>query len=445
MDKFISKKIYKACKPEDTINRIKDIIKDNDIHLKEINFHHEESLTDASELRFDYESLDKTRIATNGKGMNETYSLASAYGEMMERIECDALMIDYQAKAYQKKDIDYLFNSDEKYVDALDYLNNNDIFEKILKVSKEDLKPLFKDKKLLVVPFYDVINDCETYLPWWAILTLTGSNGMCAGNNSKEAIAQGLNEIYERAALCQIYYDNTKLYKLDKKLFVGTEVLRKLEHLDTLGISSDIVDCSMGKNYPVIGLRLTTDEGMAFNLGADPNPIVALERCLSELYQTTNLKGLKYRLNKESCGTRSECKNLIEEGYYHFQFERSKRFGSGEKPDNVFYLSNEYSNNYAYNDSQINDFDYLTQLTKNLGYSLYVRDCSYLGFPAFITFIPELSTADYFDGYPLDKITNNFFDVTYKEKEGYDVMLSILKRLEEKKKKVILHQDKTML
>jgi ribosomal protein S12 methylthiotransferase accessory factor len=66
-------------------------------------------------------------------------------------------------------------------------------------------------------------------------------------------------------------------------LFEGTLVLNRLR---ALGLGYSIRDCSLGKNFPVIGLTLTLPDGRrTLRLGAAASPVTALERCLTEVYQ----------------------------------------------------------------------------------------------------------------------------------------------------------------
>lgn len=57
------------------------------------------------------------------------------------------------------------------------------------------------------VPFFDVRNKETIYLPYNLSLTLSGSNGMSAGNTSAEGIFQALCELIERFASTTIYYN----------------------------------------------------------------------------------------------------------------------------------------------------------------------------------------------------------------------------------------------
>lgn len=86
----IDKNFYKKCSPEETIHRIREILYKCGIYIMELSdtqdgFYH-------SHLHFANKELLQFGIQTNGKGMTPAYSLASAYAEMMERLQ-NAMLI----------------------------------------------------------------------------------------------------------------------------------------------------------------------------------------------------------------------------------------------------------------------------------------------------------------------------------------------------------------
>jgi len=136
---------------------------------------------------------------------------------------------------------------------------------------------------------------------------------------------------------------------------------------------------------PVIGVIVIDYETgkYAFRLGADISPITALERCFTELFQN----GEKIRFNL--------IHQYKEDGY---DFEKNLfsnvYLGTGFLPDHIF--STQYS--YEFNPEYFlcckfdeDDLKYLRKLISSLGYSLYVRDVSFLGFPAYYVYIQGMS------------------------------------------------------
>ena len=84
---------YKDNNPKQTIEQIKNILKSNNIFTKETEWFNQ--CNDYYSLRLEvcnpetYESLE---IGVNGKGTNEDFARASAYAELLERIQNSALL-----------------------------------------------------------------------------------------------------------------------------------------------------------------------------------------------------------------------------------------------------------------------------------------------------------------------------------------------------------------
>lgn len=435
---FIKKPVYKARTPEETIRIIRDIMYEGDIFLCESNYYHKASGTSAATLWFGDEAFVGSKYITNGKGMNSRYALASAYGEMMERFEAGLFCWAERKRAYKEKKVRYLCAPDEKQIPfkALPFEAVQSI-KMLLHLSDEAYEDAFKgiqDTPVFCVPYEDAIQGNKVYLPIELYMYLCSSNGLCAGNTRNEALAQGISELFERASLTNIYYKNTCLKKLPDVCFEGNDVLEKLKYLESQGYTHKIIDASMDLGYPVMGLVLEKDGSIMFDLGADPNPVVALERCLTELFQSAE-DSYELRLCNKSCGLYSDWQFPIQKRWYHGQFTRARVLGTGLKPDNLFNIPDEYSTHYVYNESGLEDYEYLLGLIKKLGYHLYIRDLSYLGFPAYHAMIPEISLADFdIETFP-EKAALYLSGVTAKPKfteAQYEGLLPILNFVEKK-------------
>ncbi len=436
---FLRKNKYKARTPEETVRIIRDIMYEGNIFLCENSIYHKASRTAASNISFGDEAFVGCSYSTNGKGMTPRYSLASAYGEMMERIEGGVLFLAERKRAYNEKKIKYAFAPDEKQFRIKDLPPEGvRSLKMLLSLSDEEYEAAFRDIQDICtscVPYEDAVSGGRVYLPIEIILFLASANGFSAGNTHNEALAQGISEVFERAALKNIYYKNTRLKQLADECFEGTEILDKLRHLEEEGYRHKIIDASMDLEYPVLGLILEKDDSIMFDLGADPNPVVALERCLTELFQCILEGQQKMRLSSKSCGLYSDWKFPTAKKWYHGQFMRAKIAGIGLKPDNLYNVPDEYSTQYTYNDSGMDDCEYLLSLIKKHGLHLYVRDFSFLGFPAYHALIPEISLADFDMDEHIGAIgpylTGQLHHKKYTE-SGYEALLPILRFLEEK-------------
>ena len=105
---MIRKKEYKSCAPEQTIHKIKSIIS-NKLHLDliERTFKERNTLFHSCRLVINNEWISALNVGTNGKGMSENYSRASAHGELMERIQNGVLFnfIDFGTKYLDRKSV----------------------------------------------------------------------------------------------------------------------------------------------------------------------------------------------------------------------------------------------------------------------------------------------------------------------------------------------------
>ena len=75
----------------------------------------------------------------------------------------------------------------------------------------------------------------------------------------------------------------------------------KLEYLKKLGFSYSIKDCSLGK-FPVVGLILFNKDKTKylFSIGSDPDFEIALQRCISEMFQGLNMETFEQKMKNVS-------------------------------------------------------------------------------------------------------------------------------------------------
>ena len=397
MKTFVRKKQYKAKAPEETVAEIKQILESCNIIVGEEKRKFEKPGVASCRIWLSGGDISFGDFGTNGKGMTEMYSLASAYGEMMERLSNFILLGDYCEDAYRKGMTKYITAPDETMLNAADALVQGwPVLSKLLRVDEDFLKEKCKNTDAQAcVPYYDLFNDRTVNLPHKTLRMVIGSNGMAAGNTYMEAVTQGLSEIYERAAVLECYRENPEIHLLHPESFRGNKIYEKLERMKSFGYGYRILDLSMGKAYPVVGLLLEKNGRKAFRAGADPCPVTALERCLTEIFQGDEISVnnfFKERCCKVFPGINDEWERMSvndEEIAYHVD-------GSGLAPECIFNPSEEFAENFAGTDgeSEKTDYEYMVNLTKSLGFGLYIRDWSFLDFPAYQIIVPELSNYD---------------------------------------------------
>lgn len=415
-------KQYKAQEPYYTIQQIRKILYENNIFTTEKHVSNH-NYFNSCRVNIENENLSIYKIGTNGKGMNSLYSLASAYGEFMERLQNQILFknpIRYATHNILQKNkklinfkkqlnemnlvLDFRFTPDEKNI-TLDDINKIIYFFKKLFPNSftDNYAEFIKDIKLLdciIAPFYNANTGQVEELPLEWLIFNTGSNGMCAGNTKEEAIIQGINEIFERFVLQKLYTEVITPPTISNTKFQDTEILNRLKKLENeQNILFEIKDCSLGIGLPVIGLLLINKENntYVFHLGSDNSPITALERCYTEIFQGFD-DGVFKKIDFNNKG-------------YDFQKEFFKTYnnGSGHWQNCIFqnkpsYNLTDFEFAFAKNDTE--DLAFLKNKIKKLGYTLYIRDVSFLNFDAFYLYIPGMSDTDF----KLDNFINRFLD-----------------------------------
>ncbi len=439
-------KPYKDESPEKTIIKARNILSDLGIFIiekhkfKSKHIHTASVEVSSSNLN----NLKGYKLKTYGKGNTFEYALASAYGEFFERLQNGILFKNthYATRNQVNKNINKLFTQNlnkknavleynydprEKIVPADKYIEKNPIFlEKIFYTkNREQLRDLIlnklKFKDLICVPFYDSKEKKEIFLPIELLLITSGSNGMSAGNTSEEAIIQGICEIFERFALKKVYFNKLIPPTIPLEYFKDNKkTIKMLKQLENQGLDIIIKDFSLGKNIPVIGILILDKINNKYNVkvGSDVVPNRALQRCLTEFYQSSTIPNLSLIENIDEYK-----KHKLENRYYDFiNYKYISNFSSGNWHRSFF--SNEFSYKFEGFDKNLGqshkqDIIYLKKLIKNFDTNIYIRNVSFLGFKSFYVYIPKLSD------YQTNKIDdyNNFIEF----KNQKEKLLSIKK------------------
>lgn len=351
-------------------------------------------------------------IGTNGKGSTRTYTLASAYGEFMERLQNLILLpIGYLTKESLEKH-NFLYFPDEKEFtleeialseDSLTRRICKDFYQDtlLLECGMEERKKMISayqetdlsgiGNKLISWPFYSVKQDDTVYI-WNLFATfLQGSNGMCAGNTPAEALVQGLSEIFERYVSTQVLAKGIVPPDMPKESYMKYETISHIiGEIENMGPFKILVkDCSLGKGLPVCAVALIDYERQRYcmNFGSHPHLPVAIERCLTELLQgydpsssihnDRNLISINRKapnVYQNVCNAHSNGKGIFpitfftgKPSYEHTPFRDLSTAGNQEM------------------------LQYCIELAMTLSDDVLIRDVSYLGFPAYYIVIPGVS------------------------------------------------------
>ncbi len=391
---------FKEVTPTETVYKIKEI-------LKRINLEVEEewlpkSSVDTYSLRI---NIRNSNIGTNGKGVTKDLARASAYAELLERYQ--NLWLPRNVIRWQSN-FDFHYFVDEIEMSAERIVSDNNSFIKMYfdnrnmsdsslqekveafkKIQKMDYNLFSKKSTYTSIPFFDVKENKIEYVPYNTYSVFYGSNGMCAGNTAEEALVQGLSEILERYVQKKIFNEKPTLPD------VPSEYLNKLSHIQSKleslkkidGYTFLLKDCSFGGKYPAVALVVIEKNTgrYGFKLGCHPDYSLAIERCFTEATQggdiTEYVNRSKLNFNNDRVNDPVNIFNCFKIGLAQYPFEILDA-----EPTFDFIPFEDVSNKS--NEEILKSM--IIRLIQD-GYSILVRDVSYLGFPSFHVIIPGMS------------------------------------------------------
>ncbi|GAA0178671.1 hypothetical protein SH2C18_16830 [Clostridium sediminicola] len=389
---------YKDETPLNTINNIRKIL--SDIGLLTIESNWKNSANGFYSVSV---SIEGTSISSNGKGTTAEFALASAYGELMERLQNMAYFrLSNDMSDEDNKYGGFYYAPDEKFFSVSDFLNCGEewidaqkdnigskrectsLMKKWLGVSYEKVPCDF-----VTLPYYNLITSKISHIPIKMISKMYMSNGMCAGNTSEEALVQGISEIFERVVNKAIVNDKIVPPTIPEEYLAKFKgVYLKIKQIESKGNFKVIVkDCSLEKNYPVVAVIFINKDSQSYfiKFGAHPVFKIAIDRTLNELLQGQDINqmmGMKKFHYKKNI--KDPAKNLM----------KILENGSGHYPSELFtsdfsYKFTPFKRIKCNTNKEI--FKYLVNLLKEMGYSIMVRDVSFLGVPAYHVIVPNFS------------------------------------------------------
>jgi len=337
-----------------------------------------------------------SHIYSNGKGVLSEASMASALGEYIERLQTNNFFSDFYLPSRKLYPDEALFEFGGDFLD--DELIN--IYDPHGELGNEDLLDYNSDftDKILALPFKRFSDNKSVYFPLNILSNLYVSNGLAAGNTPKEAQIQALSEIYERYVKLQIIKNGYSLPKLSAELLASfTKVSADVTALRERGFIVEVLDASLGGSFPVTAISLINPENSTLfvSFGAHPILEVSLERTMTELMQGRDLNSL------DSFETPTFDMSIVADSFNlesHF-VDSNGKLGFG-------FLSSKKSFEFApwrYDGEGIDDeFDFLTEIAKEMEKEIYIREYDYLGFYSCQILIPSISEV-----YPAEDLIYN--------------------------------------
>ena len=285
---------YKDRSPQETIEIIYNFFIDKGFDIK-IAFVKEslESKTWTSTIQLFFK--DNKVLSANGKGVSRDFCLASGFGELYERF-CNKIFVLSNPFAMKKYlDNNYCLDKREKILTEKEVFGSfkfqnhlNELGGNYIYLLKQYYNLIYNNK-YIGVPFFNILNQNEKlYLDPRMLLNIVGSSGMCAGNNFKEAFNQGFSEILEHyleGIFRYKIFDNYKVLDIDK--INNSIIIKIVEEIRKNGNEIYVIDFSYLIDFPVLMAILVNKETQMItkNIGCFPIFDIALERCLTELYQ----------------------------------------------------------------------------------------------------------------------------------------------------------------
>ena len=394
---------YKDSLPEETLNQIKSILSTINISMNHI-----------LKKRFDgiYSAIvydANNRWSTGGKGTTEEYCLASGYAEAIEHL-CNYCAYDYRSANSKSQEFGgFLRYPDEMRVSVYNAITiNNAIFEDIKQSFVNDgsmfsvesceqcWKELLKSEVATIAPFFSVKTNDIVFLPDEIVGRLSGSTGGGAGNTPYEALSHAFDEISERYVKYQIY--SRKLTPpIIPRAFIKdncNELYNIICQLEEKGYNVIVKDASLGESFPVVSVALINpkEQGYMIKFGAHCSFPIALERCLTEMFQSFSLdaEGGNGHKTFHIMSQTDDWKSSLEGTWFN-----QLKDDTGAVPFNYFFGTPswsfqpwggniDYSNKYSVR-FHVDNF-------QRIGCKdIFIRDLSFLGFPVYKVYIPEFS------------------------------------------------------
>ena len=335
-------------------------------------------------------------IYSNGKGILSQASIASAYGEYIERLQTNNFFIDFYLpnRIYYPDAVAFDFKGNYLNKELKKIYNpNKDLEEKDL----VDFNSDYMDK-ILALPFINQTNNEQTYIPINILSNLFVSNGLATGNTPNEAKVQALSEIFERYVKIKIIKEGLSLPKFpDDVVKSFPKVYEDVQSLRNLGYKVEVLDASLGGVFPVTAISLINPKNSTLfvSFGAHPILEVSLERTMTELMQGRDLNNLDsfeiptFDMDMVSDYFNIEAHFIDSNGKMGFPFLSTK--------NSFNYSSWKYDGN-----SSEDEYSFLTKILASQKRDMYLREYTYLDFYSCQMIVPDFSEV-----YPIDDMVYN--------------------------------------
>ncbi len=420
---------FKDNEPKETIKRIREILWNLDCKVLE-ELHDDNKGIFSAHIR-----IDDTGIYSNGKGVTPELALASGYGELMERLQN---LLNFRIPSVFHKEVknNKLTVVPDEIIKDIRTISIDNKWLKTLFDEKKQRRILrllrtYSSDKVVMIPFREYGKKDIIEIPYVLQDVIYGSNGMAAGNTEDEAAVQGLCEIFER-------HVTKKLVKVEQLHGRFREITASIsekypwanEAINTIneaGYDLHVLDLSEIENTPVVAGIFIDKETSRYsvNIASHPALNIAIERTITEALQGRKLSEMTgmtdISKHQEALPESANLNNIFAtgEGIYPF-----KTFD---------FIKSEPSVNWNRNYNTSREMkEACIELIYELGYKLYYRDMSYLGFPSYHFIVPgmseiTLSSQEVEDFFEINMISDELQNIEGITKEKAKKIIKFLK------------------
>ncbi|NHJ06237.1 MAG: hypothetical protein EAX90_15520 [Candidatus Heimdallarchaeota archaeon] len=375
--------------------------------------------------------IPELNVSTAGKGTNRKQAIASALGEMAERLSAN-YMFKYFYPAYSQISDELIlrFNNGEHlpgYIqahkdDLNDHLSISDLFKNFhFKLNNKQLSEL-ADLEIAQhwVDGYSLLQKKKIKIPLRIIKSINRSNGLAAGNSIEEAIVQASCEIFERFSQITIFRNKSVLPTIDATTIKDKTIQKMIKEYKKIGVEILLKDFSLDNLIPVVGVvfinsknteadtinykfeHIQVRSGSSFNLND------AIKRCFTEQISgmTINKSLVGYTKHLELLLKNLEKKVEFDVNSYLGLFRRARYAG-----DKTFLLRGE-KRKYREFDTSNNFLDYIEQIKticKKLDTDFIIVDHTHpiIKFPTIRVIMPGISEVINYTNYDFDSLKNS--------------------------------------
>ena len=386
---------YKDRSALQTLERIKGILAENGITTREV--WHESNVPYCYSLSV---FVEGTGFFSNGKSLTKEYALASAYGELIERIQ-----LGFVGRMSTHKDGIYSANDSQDIVIPAQQLLQGNItwcqrmsdnllaWSGIQKTPEEILMQYAdEEQNITATPYFDLVNGVPAYVPSRMRKTLYTSNGCAAGNTMEEALVQAFGEIVERNHSMRIIKDHICVPDVPEEVLQQhTTAYEIISFVRNKGYKVFVKDCSLGTKFPVVCVCYIHEKTGRYHthFGAYPDFGVALIRALTETFQGRNVNSFTAH--------EGFLFNIDDKSFANNLFAQLVS-GSAQRMPEFFVGDNKIPYNANVGFAGTTNKELLKECIEffaQQGYQVLVRDASCLGFPSCQIIVPGYSETNF--------------------------------------------------